>query len=411
MIKYPENVIKIMDIFKSSGYVAYAVGGCVRDSIMGKVPNDWDVTTSCRPEKMLEIFSSQNIKTIPTGIKHGTVSVLLDGEIYECTTFRIDGEYTDSRHPDSVEFTDELTLDLSRRDFTVNAMAANPALGICDPFGGMSDLEKKIIRCVGKPEKRFAEDALRILRALRFATTLGFKIEENTLSAIKKLSHTLNGISSERKTAEFSKILCCDNPLYGLELLFESGVIKYIIPDAEPFLPEIRDGCSDLKPFRTEIRDGCSDLKRFPPEIRDVRADFSLRFAALLWRTNCRDLSCLCLSNKEKKNISLALEKIPFEPNAEGARRALAKYGEICRDVCIIQGRNDLAELLLEKDILSSAVRISQLDIDGNRLKELGFSPRKIGEILAFLLDCVIKNPECNTRKSLEKIAYDNFSA
>lgn len=383
MIKYPQNVEKIIGIFNAAGYDAFAVGGCVRDSLMGKTPNDWDITTPCVPEKMLEIFSSHNIKTILTGLKHGTVSALLDGEIYECTAFRIDGEYTDSRHPNSVEFTNDIRLDLSRRDFTINAMASNPSSGLCDPFGGMSDLEGKIIRCVGEPEKRFTEDALRILRALRFATVLGFEIEENTLSAIKALAHTLCGISSERKTAEFSKILCSDNADYGLKLLFETDVIKYILPDAK--LP--------------------------PHGICDVRPDFSLRLSALMWRGDCRDLSCLCLSNKEKKSISLSLEKIPFEADGEGARRTLAKYGEISHDVCVIQGRDDLGRLLCESSILSSAVRISQLEIDGNKLKALGFPPKRLGEILGFLLDCVIKNPEDNSPEKLVNLAYKFFSA
>jgi len=170
MIKYPENVIKIAKILSENGYKAYAVGGCIRDALMGKIPADWDMTTDCPPSKMLEIFENSGLRTIPTGLKHGTVTVLIENEAYECTTFRIDGSYTDSRHPDSVTFTPELSEDLRRRDFTVNAMAGDPLScdDITDIFGGQDDIENKIIRAVGDPKKRFTEDALRILRAIRF---------------------------------------------------------------------------------------------------------------------------------------------------------------------------------------------------------------------------------------------------
>ena len=188
-LHYPENVVKIAEILAKNGYKAYAVGGCMRDTLMGRVPNDWDMTTDCSPEKMLEIFDREGVRTIPTGLKHGTVSVLLDGEIYECTTFRIDGSYTDSRHPDSVTFTPNVAEDLKRRDFTVNAMAGNPLCDddVVDLFGGKDDIKNKVIRCVGDPETRFSEDALRILRAVRFATTLDFSIDKATKNAARAM--------------------------------------------------------------------------------------------------------------------------------------------------------------------------------------------------------------------------------
>ena len=181
-MKYPEYIKNCIEMLEAAGYSAYAVGGAVRDSLLGKEPSDWDVTTSAKPEETLDVF--KNFRTIPTGIKHGTVTVLEnDGKKYipvEITTFRIDGEYRDSRHPESVEFSKDVRDDLSRRDFTVNAMAFNEKEGIIDVFGGQNDLEKCIIRAVGDPEKRFSEDALRILRAFRFASQLEFEIEEST---------------------------------------------------------------------------------------------------------------------------------------------------------------------------------------------------------------------------------------
>ena len=177
----PENVKYIIQKLSEAGYEAYAVGGCVRDTILGRIPGDWDITTSARPEEIKNIFK----KTIDTGIAHGTVTVMLSKEGYEVTTYRIDGEYEDSRHPKEVIFTGNLTEDLKRRDFTINAMAYNDETGLVDIFDGLGDIEKGIIRCVGEPRERFTEDALRMMRAIRFAAQLGYSIEENTSLAIK----------------------------------------------------------------------------------------------------------------------------------------------------------------------------------------------------------------------------------
>lgn len=372
-IMYPKRVEKIFETFKKYGYDAYAVGGCVRDSLMGKSPADWDITTSAPPEKTLEIFALENIRTLPTGLKHGTVSVLLDGEIFECTTFRIDGDYKDSRHPESVVFTDKLELDLSRRDFTVNAMAASSERGVCDFFGGRNDIKNRIIRCVGQPALRFSEDALRILRGVRFATVLDFDIEFETLCAIKDLAHTLSGISAERKTVEFSKILCSENADRGARLLFESRIIYELLPDAHTI------------PSNMTLLDG----------------DFSLRLATFMYQSGAKDTSRLRLSNREKKNISFLLTQIVFEDTDEGARRMLASYGELAIETCILQGRTELARLVAEQKILNPTLSISQLKIDGNTLLSLGIQPENIGKTLAALLDNVLASPELNDKNIL----------
>lgn len=181
---YAENVDTAINLLQSAGFEAYAVGGCVRDSLLGKTPNDWDITTSAKPEDMKSVFA--DFHCIDTGIKHGTVTVVIDGEPLEITTFRLDGEYEDNRHPKSVTFTSDLGADLGRRDFTVNAMAYSKMTGTVDLFGGQNDLKNKIIRCVGDPDRRFNEDALRILRALRFASALDFEIEEKTAQSLLK---------------------------------------------------------------------------------------------------------------------------------------------------------------------------------------------------------------------------------
>jgi len=225
-ITLPENVKFIIDKLEAAGFEAYAVGGCVRDSILGRTPNDWDITTSAKPLETKALFK----KTFDTGIKHGTVSVLLGKEIYEVTTYRIDGEYEDSRHPKEVIFTADLKEDLLRRDFTINAMAYNSTAGLVDLYGGEEDLKNHIIRCVGNPHDRFSEDALRIMRAVRFAAQLNYDIEDNTKAAIKELAGTLSNISAERIQTELVKLITSDHPEF-LKIAWELGITKVILPE------------------------------------------------------------------------------------------------------------------------------------------------------------------------------------
>ena len=225
-IDLPKNVKFIIDTLESAGYESYAVGGCVRDSILGRTPNDWDITTSAKPLETKALFK----KTFDTGIKHGTISVLLGKEIYEVTTYRIDGEYEDARHPKEVTFTAELKEDLLRRDFTINAMAYNPTSGIVDLYGGIEDLKNHVIRCVGVPHDRLSEDALRIMRAVRFAAQLDYTIEEKTQEAIRELAGTLSKISAERIQVELIKLLTSDHPEF-LKLAWELGITKVILPE------------------------------------------------------------------------------------------------------------------------------------------------------------------------------------
>jgi|GEM_PF-385406 len=225
-MQLPESVKKIIHTLEQAGHEAYAVGGCVRDTLLGKEPDDWDITTSAEPEEVKGLFN----RTIDTGIKHGTVTVRLDGKSFEVTTYRIDGRYEDGRHPENVTFTKSLEEDLKRRDFTINAMAYNDRTGIVDLFGGESDLENKIIRCVGDPMERFSEDALRMMRAVRFAAKLGFSIEESTRKSITKLKDNLRKVSAERIQVELTKLITSDHPEL-LETLYETGLTSVFFPE------------------------------------------------------------------------------------------------------------------------------------------------------------------------------------
>lgn len=225
-IQLPEKVKFIIDTLTDAGFEAYAVGGCVRDSILGRIPGDWDITTSAAPDQVKHLFA----KTVDTGIQHGTVTVLEGKEGFEVTTYRIDGEYQDKRHPTEVIFTQNLIEDLRRRDFTINAMAYNETEGLIDVFGGIEDLNKKVIRCVGSPNDRFTEDALRMMRAVRFASQLGFTIEKHTKEAISKLSSNLAQISAERIQVELVKLLVSDHP-EQMRVVYETGMSRVFLPE------------------------------------------------------------------------------------------------------------------------------------------------------------------------------------
>ena len=226
ILEIPKNAETILNILENAGYEAYVVGGCVRDSILRRTPDDWDITTSAKPEQVKELFH----RTVDTGLQHGTVTVLMEKEGYEVTTYRVDGEYEDGRHPKEVTFTASLEEDLKRRDFTINAMAYNPSRGLVDLFGGMEDIDRKIIRCVGDPLERFTEDALRIMRAVRFSAQLGFTIEDETRKALKVLAPNLKHVSAERIQTELVKLLVSPHPDY-LRVAYEAGIIAEFLPE------------------------------------------------------------------------------------------------------------------------------------------------------------------------------------
>lgn len=304
----PKNVDTAINLLQSAGFEAYAVGGCVRDSLLGKIPNDWDITTSAKPEDMKSVFA--DFHCIDTGIKHGTVTVVIDGEPLEITTFRLDGEYEDNRHPKSVTFTADLGADLGRRDFTVNAMAYSKKTGTVDLFDGQNDLKNKIIRCVGDPDRRFNEDALRILRALRFASALDFEIEEKTAQSLLKNCALLGNISEERIAKELLKLVCGKGA-------------KRILTDFAPVLFEI---LPELQPMYKNSHDNphhCYDIYEHTLiAVESIDPEPTLRFAMLL-----HDCGKPAVKNSTKTVLRI------FTGISESARRFRRRYsrGSKCR--------------------------------------------------------------------------------
>ena len=393
-MKYPTYIKNCIEILEESGYSAYAVGGAVRDSLLGREPSDWDVTTSARPDEILSVFAA--FRTIPTGIKHGTITVLFESDDgngervpVEITTYRIDGEYRDSRHPESVEFSTELENDLSRRDFTVNAMAFNEKEGIVDIFGGIKDLEKRTIRAVGEPQKRFSEDALRILRALRFSAQLGFEIEKKTLLAASECAHLLKNIARERVGVEFKKLISCPGVTYSLRKMIEGGIWQSIFD-----LP-----CPSEK---TVI-----DISSLPS------GNFATRLAAITvgYPDEQRDLflNSLRLSNDEKRLVLRLcrvkdFEILKSESNFSAlARRFLHLYDNIFDDAkqmlvyFRIDDTGDFLATLGEERKKQNPLSISDLAIKGSDLLPLCKSDfSKVGKTLEYLLELVLENPALN---------------
>lgn len=381
-VNYPQEVIRVTEIFKKHGHSAYAVGGCIRDVIMGRIPDDWDMTTDASPDKMIEIFRSEGIGTVPTGLKHGTVTLLIGDMQIECTTFRIDGSYTDSRHPDSVTFTPDVKEDLARRDFTMNAMAGDPLSptsdGIIDIFGGMSDIDSRILRSVGDPLRRFSEDALRILRAVRFATTLDLHIDPYTESAAKQLADGLVGVSIERKVTELRKILLSDRADRGVSMLIDMGLSKYI---------------------HSEIKTPSIPLSRLPMH-------FPVRMAAILGEGD-HSISHLKLSNEESSQIKLLCNSSEFcgEVSEKNARRLIFSYRSLAPDATLLYGSRELFDTVTEQMSLSPCTKISDLKINGNDVISLGIEKRKIGEVLSSLLSLVVDDQSLNDRDTLISLA------
>lgn len=281
----PKNVLLIISKLELSGFECFVVGGCVRDMLLGIQPKDFDLTTNAKPKQIIDVFREYRI--IDTGIKHGTVAVLIDKEIYEITTYRIDGDYEDNRHPANIRFTASLKEDLSRRDFTVNAMAYNPDGGVVDYFNGIEDLKYKAIRCVGNADKRFKEDALRMLRALRFASTYDFSIEYNTYNAIAENKELLNNISQERISSELTKILCGNSCDYILRRF--KDVFAVIIPEI-----------SSMFHFKDTSRDKIKTLWKYTVNsVKNIDNEPVLRMTMLL-----HDIGKPISERKDEKGIS-----------------------------------------------------------------------------------------------------------
>ena len=369
MLKIPEKIKFVLRTLTQNGYEAYIVGGCVRDSLLGITPSDYDVTTSAKPEEILGLFD----KTVPTGLKHGTVTVIIENEPIEVTTFRTEGEYKDFRHPQNVEFVTDLREDLSRRDFTVNAVAYNATVGLVDLFGGLSDLENKILRSVGDSDKRFKEDALRILRLFRFASQLEFTPEEKTLKSALKLQNGLKNISKERIFSEIVKAVNGKNPKAILPLI-NSGGLEFLGICKTPEFTTIDD--SDLRLFvflNTSSENPIEVLKTLKAPNRQI--DFANKL-----------LKLQSIEMENKEDIKNALFLTDFN--------AVNSFLQLQED----EGKLKLlAEIIKNKE----PYLISHLAISGEDLKELGFKGKEIGEILERLRQTVVCSPEKNRKEIL----------
>lgn len=419
MIVLPENVEYIIKTLEANGHKGYIVGGCVRDSIMKRQPEDWDIATDALPEDVMELFGPSIV--LPTGIKHGTVTILYDGIQYEVTTFRTEGSYSDYRRPDFVHFTSNIEDDLKRRDFTINALAYNDEDGLIDIFGGQDDIKKRIIRCVGIPDERFNEDALRMLRAVRFSAQLGFEIERNTFNSIKANYTALSHISLERIKDEFNKIIMSDN-LVNINYLLSTKLMKYIIPEIYEayeagFLPE------KYTAYVIEM-------------LKASEKDTAIRLALLIKNmAACRFMNNNAGDSETSNIAENILSRLKYDRITIERVKTMIKYYEveISDDrKCILKllkevGENNFRDIMKVKEAVAKTNDIGQLkrvesahsifdeiikgnlcfsrkqlELSGEDLKGIGIPPGKLmGEIIDELVDLVIENPQFNKKEIL----------
>ena len=379
-LNIPDYVKKVTDTLNQNGFEAFVVGGAVRDALLGQMPDDWDVTTNADTTQIKNCFD----RHFDTGIKHGTITVLMDRKPVEVTTYRIDGEYKDNRRPESVAFTNDVKEDLKRRDFTINAMAYNENVGLVDLYGGKSDLENKIIRCVGNADERFNEDALRIMRAIRFAARLGFEIEEKTYCAIKKNRNLLKNISAERIQAELVKMLeTTDN----LRLLFDSGVAEFVIPEVEYSGVNINVPC-----------------------------DKELKLSALLYDVDdSRNIfNRLKFDNNTKNNVLKIIEcsRENMGSDEYGVKKLLNKYGEelFLKSLVVMECYGtDVGLIKSVFDVVHThPYSLKHLAVDGNDIMNIGIDGKNIGVLMKELLDMVMKDPTLNSKEKLLDIAIQH---
>ncbi len=363
-MKIPAAAQYTMKRLHEAGYEAYLVGGCVRDGLMGREPHDWDVCTSARPEQLQEVFAGT--RTVESGLKHGTLGIVFDGTLIEATSYRVDAGYSDRRHPDAVYFVSELREDLARRDFTINAMAWDERTGLVDPFDGAGDIERRLIRCVGVPSERFGEDALRILRALRFAARFGFDVESETAAAIHAQRALLRSISSERIYAELKGILCGDHAAPVLAAF--SDVLEVVIPGARPF--------------------GA-----------DAPNELGIRLALLLRDCGTESLGRLRCERALRREVEQLLTA-PAPADDYALRRLALQYGEErARQLALLHGWTaEAAEHTLETSPCRS---LQALAVNGDDLHALGLSGAAIGDTLQALAQAVLCGDCPNEREPL----------
>lgn len=432
-IVLPEKVSGIITTLQKAGYEAFAVGGCIRDSILGRVPDDWDITTSARPEAVKALFR----RTVDTGIAHGTVTVMQGGEGFEVTTYRTDGDYRDGRHPSSVEFVTSLTEDLKRRDFTINAMAYNETQGMIDPFGGYMDLKRSMIRCVGEPTDRLSEDALRILRAIRFSAQLSFEIEPSTSAAMQRLAPTLSKISAERICQELTKLLVSPHP-EKIRDAYELGITAVILPELDAAMPVPQQSRYHLytvgeHTIRTMQAIRPDPILRFTMLLHDLGKPKTrttdeyggdhFRGHQELGAQMARDiLRRLKTDNETIRQVTtlVRFHDWRYPAKAKNVRRAVfvlgedlyPKYLEVMRADALGKSSYCQKEILEHLDLCKElfeeirskgqCVSLRSLAIGGKDLTGLGISPGPvIGRLLQAALEYVLEEPSRNRKEVL----------
>lgn len=432
-IELPRKVIMIINNLQLHGYEAFAVGGCVRDSILCRRPEDWDITTSAKPEEIKRLFR----RTVDTGIEHGTVTVMIGKDGFEVTTYRVDGEYTDSRHPKEVTFTTNLEEDLKRRDFTINAMAYNDEVRLVDVFGGMKDLNHHLIRCVGDPMERFSEDALRILRAVRFSAQLSCSIEKNTADAVRALAPTLKNISAERIQVELVKLLTSNHPEL-IQDAYELGITKVILPEwdamvgVEQNTPHHKYDVADhtLHALKNVKKDKIlrltmlfHDMGKPAMKTTDEKGRDHFKGHALVSEEIARTvLRRLKFDNETVKKVTrlVCYHDYRIEATPQNVRRAMNRIGvelfpyylavrmadvkaqSPYRRRAKIENIVVMRELYQEALYNDQCVTLRQLKVTGRDLLKLGMQPgRQMGDMLSELLELVIDDPEMNDREKL----------
>ena len=432
-IELPKKVLFIINNLQLHGYEAFAVGGCVRDSILARRPQDWDITTSAKPEEIKKLFR----RTIDTGIEHGTVTVLFGKDSFEVTTYRIDGAYEDSRHPKEVQFTNRLEEDLRRRDFTINAMAYNDQVRLVDVFGGMQDLNHHLIRCVGDPEERFSEDALRILRAVRFSAQLNFPIESATADAIRKLAPNLQNISAERIQAELVKLLVSPHP-ERIRDAYELGLTKVILPEwdamagVEQNTPHHKYDVAQhtLHALKYVKRDKIlrltmlfHDMGKPMMKTTDENGRDHFRGHALVSEELARSIlhrlkfdnetirtvtKLVCYHDYRveatPKNVRRAMNRIGVElfPYYLAVRLADVKAQSPYQKREKIENIVEMRQLYQEIIKKQECVTLRQLAVGGRELMDLGMKPgRELGSMLSELLEYVLDDPARNDKEIL----------
>lgn len=403
----PEFISDTISKIESFGFSAYTVGGCVRDSIMGKTPSDWDLTTSALPQDILKIFA--NHKTLTTGLKHGTVTVFQDETPIEITTFRIDGKYSDNRHPSEVCFSDKLSEDLKRRDFTVNSMAFNPKQGITDLFGGMDDINSKIIRAVGNPKHRFTEDALRIMRALRFSAVLDFDIEQQTAKAALECKTLLAGIAKERITDEFAKTITADTPANILQDFFAVTADVFFTDlynstQASPDLEAINHTSQQLTHRLTVYLCCCASAMNIAPDVLAKKFFSNMKFGNA---TSTETKALIGLITNETPANRISLRKIAMNYGISNLYSALCIKTLLCPHNKDLELAGRITEAMLAEN---DCCNIQNLSINGTDLIEnFNLSGKEVGKALHALLLAVIEE-KCQNKKDVLLAYYKSTS-